>query len=231
MIYIKRLDTCFLRIPKTGSQSLQLFLQENVVDFAEDVMSRPILKTFRDQFVDVKLLKIPHNTNVEFKTAHVNAQFVIDNDICTSNTKFIGVIRDPYERQISNFIYRLRRDKNAKFKNEYEFIDSFRESISTGILSIEKRQYHIDKQINFFKYNRELLNNIDVWLIDNIEEKLISFCNVHNIEIKQPLQHINRSKGNKKELIDKLYTEELKQIVYEVYKEDFDLYNKLKGLS
>jgi hypothetical protein len=220
-----------LRIPKTGSQSLQLFLQQNVGDFSEDVIARPISKTSSNQFVDVKLRKIPHNTNVEFKTAHVNAQFTIDHGICTPNTKFIGVIRNPYEKQISNYIYRIRRNEINVPRDHNQFIDNFREAVKTGILSIEKKEYHTEKQADFFKYNGSLLENAEPWLLDDLEKKLVSFCENYGIDIKFPLDHINRSKGDKKELIDKLYSEELKEKVRDAYKEDFELYNKLKGLS
>jgi hypothetical protein len=231
MIYIKRLDTCFLRIPKTGSQSLLLFLQDNVVDLSEDIISRPISIRYESPFTDLKLSNLAHNTQINFITAHVNAQFIIDNGICTSSTKFIGVIRNPYERQISNYLYRINRKQNDIPKNENDLIYSFRKSVNTGILSTEKVDTHIDKQCNFFKYNGTFLNSSQPWLLDNLKNTLEIFCNNHSIKIKHPLEHINRSIGDKKKLIDKLYTEELKQKVYEVYKEDFELYNKLKGLS
>tara|TARA_R110000787_G_scaffold36891_1_gene94010 strand:- start:211 stop:942 length:732 start_codon:yes stop_codon:yes gene_type:complete len=241
MIYIKRFDTCFLRIPKTGSQSLHLFLEKNVIDFSNDVIARPILQTFQDPYQDVKLKKESLNTLIEFETAHVTAQFVIDNGIATPTTRFVGVIRNPYERQISNYLYRIRRQQFDTPKNSEEFISNFRKVIKDGILSIalypaphqkkakEIRHYHTMKQIDFFRYRGDLLDNINIWILDNLKLHLNEFCNYNNIEIIYELPHINKSPGNKRNLVDILYTTELKERVYEIYKEDFELYYKLKG--
>jgi hypothetical protein len=229
MIYIKRFDTCFLRIPKTGSQSLHLFLEKNVIDFSNDVIARPILQTFQDPYQDVKLKKESLNTLIKFETAHVTAQFVIDNGIATPTTRFVGVIRNPYERQISNYLYRIRKEQFDTPKNSEEFISNFRKVIKDGILSIETRHYLTMKQIDFFRYRGDLLDNINIWILDNLKLHLNEFCNYNNIEIIYELPHINKSPGNKRNLVDILYTTELKERVYEIYKEDFELYYKLKG--
>lgn len=229
MIYIKRLDTCFLRIPKTGSQALLLFLEQNIIDRLCDVVSRPARQEYINKYKDLKHVKVPLNTEVEFPTAHVTAQFTIDSGICTPNTRFIGVLRDPYEKQISNYIYRIRQ---KKFDVKQEgIIKDFREKIKTGILVDELGGHHLIPQSDFFKYNGKYLTNIDPWLYEDFHNRLYSFCASNNISVASHLQEVNVSPGNKKELIDILYTPELKQLVYNTYKEDFELRKKYANRS
>jgi hypothetical protein len=126
-------------------------------------------------------------------------------------------------------LYRIRKEQFDNPKNSEEFISNFRKVIKDGILSIETRHYHTMKQIDFFRYRGDLLDNINIWILDNLKLHLNEFCNYNNIEIIYELPHINKSPGNKRNLVDILYTTELKERVYEIYKEDFELYYKLKG--
>jgi hypothetical protein len=229
MIYIKRLDTCFLRIPKTGSQALLLFLEQNVVDRSSDIVSRPARQEYINKYKDLKHNKDPLNCEINFPTAHITAQFTIDNNICTPNTRFIGVIRDPYEKQISNYIYRIRQ-KKFDVKQE-DLIKDFRERIKTGLLADELKKHHLIPQSDFFKYDGNYLTNIDPWLYEDFHNKLYTFCSSNNISVVSQLREVNMSPGNKKKLIDILYTPELKQLVYSVYKEDFELRKKYANRS
>lgn len=232
MIYIKRLDTCFLRIPKSGSQSLQVFLQDNVIDVLNDVIARPIdvIKDNPQSYDDVNINFVPVNTNIHFETAHVTAQFVIDKGLCTPDTKFIGLVRNPFEKQISHYTYRVAQNIFQPPKSGDDFILNFRNAIKTGMIAAEQGQHHLMKQVDYFKYNGKLLDTAEPWLLDDLPICLDNFCKRYNIEIKIPLRHINKTAGDKKYLVDVLYTDELKQKVYDLYKEDFELHNNLKGL-
>ena len=230
MIYIKRLDTCFLFIPKTGSQSLHSFIEDNIVDYSVDVIGKPILQKTTNNYTDFFTVKAsPHNFSKKIYTRHVTAQFVIDLNICTSSTKFIGVIRNPYERPISLFTYEIRNNKyqSSNHLQDINFIDEFRKTIENGVVK-NKKEVHSLRQVDFFKYNGELLPNVEFWLLEDLEQHLNQFCKTHQIDIKKPVLHVNKTLGNKLKLVDVLYTDELKEKFYEAYKEDFEIYNKLK---
>jgi hypothetical protein len=231
MIYIKRFDTCFLRIPKTASQALQVFLQENVVDWSTDVVARPIVQFYSDVYKSAKNTR----SSLITSTAHLTAQFVIDSGRCTPNTQFIGTLRNPYERQLSHYMSGLSKKTSSYKKDHQEIINDFRNNISTGVISTEDHDYHINNdyhiisQSSFFKHNGKLLDNIQMWLFEDLEHNLSLFCKQHDIKIKIPLRHINKSPGNKHQLAEVMYTDELRLKVYETYREDFEIYNKLRG--
>jgi hypothetical protein len=229
MIYIKRIDTCFLFIPKTGSQSLHSFVEDNIVNYSEDVIGRPIFKKADNDHTDFFITKpAPHNFIGKIDTRHVTAQFVVNLKICTSTTKFIGVIRNPYERPISLLAYQLRNTCSShNYLLDLEHIEAFRQTIRNGVVE-NKKEIHSRSQVDFFKYNGELLPNVEFWLLEDLEQHLNQFCKTHQIDIKKPVLHVNKTLGNKLKLVDVLYTDELKEKFYEAYKEDFEIYNKLK---
>lgn len=225
MIYVKRFDTAFLRIPKTGSEALQLFLEQNVVDYSEDVISRPIRLLPPTETTNTKLHKIALNTTEVFPTGHATAAYTIDKGVCTTDTHFIGVIRDPLEKQVSNFIYRLRK---KEYVLQGTLANTFKMYITNGILTKEDYK-HTMSQVDYFKYNGCLLPNVEFWPYPKFNERLYEFCESHNVDIKNPLQTINKSPGDKKKLIALLYTADILEQVMDVYKDDFELYNSLMG--
>ena len=225
MIYIKRFDRAFLRIPKTGSEALQLFLEQNVVDYSEDVISRPIRLIPSTESTSIKLYKTALNTAEVFPTGHVSAAYTIDKEVCTTQTHFTGVIRDPLERQVSNFIYRLHK---KEYVLQGTLANTFKMYITNGILTKEDYK-HTMSQVDYFKYEGSLLPNVEFWPYPKFKEKLYQFCESNNVEIKNPLQTINKSPGDKKKLIASLYTPDILEQVMDVYQEDFELYNSLMG--
>jgi hypothetical protein len=83
MIYLPKENKCFVMIPKNASSS-----------------ARDLFKNNQDA-VRVKVDDLDH----------INVQTVIDHGLLTTDVKFYGVIRDPFERQLSLYLYRQRQQR------------------------------------------------------------------------------------------------------------------------
>jgi hypothetical protein len=217
MIYIKRLNFCYIRVPKSASSTVMTFLYNNVCDVREDVISRAF------EWDDTHYEKVYHVNCPILPHSHVDATYVIDNNIVPSNAIFKGVVRHPFERQLSLYFYRIR---TGIYGHKKPSIQEFRSKIIEGVLQDKPQQ--MQSQSSFLQYKGKTVG--DYWLCDNIDKHLYDFCELQSIPIKVPLKNINVSPGNKKELVDIFYTPELKTQVRNKYYEDFELYERLKDL-
>lgn len=217
MIYIKRLNFCYIRIPKSASTTVMTFLYNNICDPAEDIVSRAFEwdNDIYNKLFCLNCPTLPHS--------HVDVTYVIDNAIVPSSAIFKGVVRQPYERQLSLYFYRIR---GGVYGHKKPSIAEFRSKIIDGVLQDHPQQ--MQTQSSFLKHKNITIG--DYWLCDNIQQQLYDFCETHSIPIKVPLSCINKSPGNKKQLIDIFYTAELKAQVKNRYYEDFQLYERLKDL-
>lgn len=186
------------------------FLYENVCT-EDDIISKIVkLDSNSNSYVKIRNVAVPHT--------HVDSTYVIEHNIVPSDAHFICVIREPLERQLSLYLYRIR---DGIYPVRIPSPEHFRSLFIDGRLKDSTQQ--MQPQSTFI--NKQLSHTY--WLYDNVEKHLIDFCVTNNIEITSPLQVMNRSPGNTKKLVDIFYTEELKNQVREAYEEDFILYNKV----
>lgn len=190
------------------------FLYENVC-YEEDIISKLLIWT------GTEYARIYHKNSPPLPHSHVDSSYVIEHNIVPETAHFIGVIREPLERQLSLYLYRIR---DAKYEVRLPSPEHFRSLFIDGMLKDKTQQ--MQPQSTFI--NKELSHTY--WLFDTVDKHLTDFCITNNIEIKSPLQVMNRSPGNTKKLVDIFYTEELKNQVREAYEEDFILYNKVLNI-
>jgi hypothetical protein len=217
MIYIKRLNFCYIRVPKNASSTVMTFLYNNVCDTREDIASRAF------EWDDTKYEKVYYLNCPVLPHSHVDATYVIDNNIVPSTATFKGVVRQTYERQLSLYFYRIR---NGIYGHKKPSVAEFRSKIIDGVFQDKPQQ--MQTQTSFLAYKGNVLG--DYWLFDNINKHLYDFCESYSIPVKTSLNTINKSPGNKKELVEIFYTPELKAQVKAKYYEDFELYERLKDL-
>jgi flagellar basal body rod protein FlgB len=215
MIYIRRLNFCFIRVPKTASQAILYFLYKNVYT-KHDITS----KNFNLNKLTNTLAFTEHN--ISLTTGHLTAQEIIENNIASSDTNFYAVIRCPFERQLSLYMYKI---KNNDYGKVYPSPKHFRSLIKKGVLH-DKKPYRTLPQHKFLEFNGISMGTW--WSYNNIEQNLYEFCKSNNINITYKLETINTSPGKKDKLIDIFYSADLKQDVYLAYKKDFEIYEKVK---
>jgi hypothetical protein len=206
MIYIKRFNLCFVEIPKTASQSIRHAFLKNVVNWNEDNISGLY--------------------SADVHKIHSNSRYIIRNNLAPRNAKFIGVIREPLERQLSAYIYYNKIPTPNHFYKIYsreprkDDIPYFWEFM--GKVGSESQSSYINQGLNH-----------EFWLYDNLEDHFQKFKQEYNIDSTLKLEIINKGMADPnlttKSLIDKFYSEELKDIMKRIYADDFKLYDELKN--
>jgi hypothetical protein len=211
MIYFKRLNTCFIRIPKNASSSAMLFLYDNVWH-KEDTISR--MYRWNEHEYD----KTYHENCPVLPNAHVDAKYVIDNGIVPATAQFYGIIREPLERCLSLYLYRIRDGRYGKILPSPEHFQSL---FKYGVLQDTPQQMQI--QSTFLNETGKY------WLYEDIEKQLTDFCAQHNIKISVPLQLLNKSPGDTKRLVPIFFSNKVLTEFKIAYQKDFELYEKVKN--
>ena len=216
MIYIKRFNLCFVEIPKTASKAMRDFMIEELIDESEDTFTRNMYET------------------------HQNSRYIIRNKLAPSNAKFIGVIREPLERQLSAYLFIWNRLFNLNLLRAHQTepsLQHFKKVYEVGRMDSTGRpgfwefmnKMGTESQSSYI--NRGL--NHEFWLYENLEDHIEDFKKEYNIRSDAFLKKINLTREDDtiqtKSLIDKFYDDELKDIIKKQYADDFKLYNELKN--
>jgi hypothetical protein len=158
--------------------------------------------------------------------------------LAPSNAKFIGVIREPLERQLSAYIFSWRRLLHYGYIKEpiEPSLEHFKEIYQAGIRPDGRPVFWefmnktgSESQSSYI--NRSL--NHEFWLYENLEDHIEDFKKEYNLSPDASLKKINITNEDEtittKSLIDKFYDDELKDIMKKQYADDFKLYNELKN--
>ena len=191
------------------------FLYNNACNPAEDVVSRAF------EWEDEIFNKIYHLNCPALPHSHVDASYVVQTNIVPITATFTGVIRNPFEKQLSLYLYRTRNRNYGSIKPS---IEDFRSRFIDGVL--QDKPQHMQSQLSFLKVNNKLVGSF--WLFERVEQHLLDFCEEHSIDVTTPMKLLNKSPGNKKDLVEIFYDAKLKSAVLEAYKEDFEEYDRLK---
>jgi hypothetical protein len=216
MIYVKRLNLCFIEIPKTASKAIRNFIVEEMANPIEDVF----------------------NDGINMHETHYNSRYIIRNKLAPSNAKFIGVIREPLERQLSAYIFSWRRLLHYGYIKEpiEPSLEHFKEIYQTSVRPDGRPGFwefmnKMGSESQSSYINRGL--NHEFWLYENLENHIEDFKKEYNIRPDAFLKKINITNEDEtvttKSLIDKFYDDELKDIMKKQYADDFKLYNELKN--
>jgi hypothetical protein len=126
MIYIKRHNLVFIRVPKTASTSIAHHIINNLV--CED---------------DLNLAwRVSYS---KINNSHMTAKFAIDNNLVPANAHFIGVIREPLERLLSLYFARYGEGRYQ----EKLSVENFRIKASRGFIDDHPHQMRL--QSNFLE--------------------------------------------------------------------------------
>ena len=193
-----------MRVPKTGSTSVQKFLIDNI-DQNDNVAHSKIL------LFDLSPKIIPKEAN-----AHMNIQQAIEYGVLEQEHfdtfDMYGIIRNPIDRFVSQVYH-----------------DEHQDSIKTSIdknKAIEKLLKNIDFTDNdrqpqhfWLTHNNQLINN--VFLYENINEMTNKMLGV-----EKEITHKHRSGKRFDRNLDDIDVG-LKEEITKLYAKDFEIYNKV----
>lgn len=140
-------------------------------------------------------------------------------------------VRNPYERIYSEYSYLKAGGRNNKSDQEISFILEKFDNFSEFLLELKDNDVfqnieHFRPQSYWLLNKEDKLNLEYIGKIETIEYDLNIICKMNNLP-KIELNHLNKS--NKKILnIEKVYCNETKKIINELYNDDFELFDYKK---
>jgi hypothetical protein len=139
------------------------------------------------------------------------------------------IVRNPYDRVVSAYYY-LRRGGGSHddVKDGREYCHrKFPEFIKQDLKRASKKQIHF-KPMHYWVYDRCQVKATHIAKMENIKRDLIKIAEELKLPIPDPIPHANRTVHPESE---ELYTKELREIVYNIYKKDFKLFGYEANIS
>jgi hypothetical protein len=157
--------------------------------------------------------------SVTIKNFHPTLQECVDKcyiDPPLSKYKIFATIRNPYEKLLSLYLYRARQKQKSVSPIDFET------QIVTGQGKLIDHPWQMRLQSDFLMYNSKEFGTW--WCFDNLYSEFTKL----NLGISLP--HKNKSSlYNTADLVDIFYTPSLKQLVFDTWNKDFELYYKVKN--
>lgn len=228
----RKFKTIFVHIPKTGGTSIEKILdmsRRNNFYSTNRKFDENTKNLIFDNFSEEEKLicsakNMQHFTFLELKK-------LIDPNFFDSAFKF-SIVRNPYARLVSEYFFAL---KVAQYNH---LLNSIREESPSFDLfvkvqlnlprleRIRKFDAHLETQCSFLLDENNTLNSFDkIYKLETEMKNCLDFCKMKaNINIID----IHAREGTHEKDMTRYYNEETKDLVYNFYKQDFDLlgYNK-----
>jgi len=222
----------FLRVCKNASTSLAAWFVTNACNRNNPRDKWTAIPDFRmpDQNVPQSFLQ---KYSYHFQCHHMTLQGLIDEKIVTEkqleDMDIIGVIRNPFDRQISLFkwLYRNVGDVGPGTVEEAGDVTAFRYRFREG-------KHHLDinnevVQADYFKLNGEIHPNCKIWLWEDIRSQQEKLMKEKNIVERYPLLRSKVSNRTRdRQEFERYYDDKTMRAVREYFDEDFKLIQKLK---
>lgn len=218
MPYFKNKKILFIHIPKTGGTSLETYLSRNEEMLIYHNKTSKILYNF-DEINGISLQHLTYKDILKNKE-----KFKLN----FNNIKIISIVRNPYERIISDLIFfkiiNLNTHPNKVYKRMKNYIFSPNEKFDNHNLQqycfLINNNNEIEKKIKIFKcenLNNELINygfkDFDLALTFKQESDIIQINDIEKI------------KKERKEKYMKLLNKNSIKLINRIYEKDFILFN------
>ncbi len=190
MIRIPHLEISLILIPKTGTTSIKDYILKNCPG------------------------------SIEHKRTHISKHEAIEDKFASPEDRFIAVVRDPIELQLSRYFYKCRQGMVERNSPE-----DFRQRIKQGKGLLTGGEYYETAPQYWF------VDRTD-WLVPftRLESFYSSFIEVCGYLEVHPFKKLNKSNLiHTSLLLPYYYDAETKELAEHYHKQDIELYKKAKG--
>jgi hypothetical protein len=197
MPFYKEINTLFIHIPKTGGSSLENYLKSK---YTEKLYS----ETGGNKIIpDINLQKISlqHQT---FNSIYENRE-LLDIDF-NDNLKIITIVRNPFNKVISDLLWWKFIDINSDKNYVYEIIKLYIKMDNVDNHNLEQYKFIIDN-------NGNIIDNIKIFKTENLTKELNEYGYEDYYEYPKVDNYYNYL--NEKSI----------NLIKEFYKKDFELFN------
>lgn len=205
--YIKK-NILFIHIPKTGGTTLENFFKK------DDIQKLYSGKTNN-------ILPFPHN-KISLQHQYLETILKFQNKLnikITDKTRFVTIVRNPYERLVSDLFWYKLINQNSSQEEVFEKIKHFVKKENTFLYD-----NHNSPQYRFLCDNNG--NIIKDILILNTEN-LTNDINKHFSKFNRSINNYNVNKINKRSYMSYLNIDSIK-LINNIYEKDFELFNYKK---
>lgn len=199
----------FFHIPKCAGTSIQVHLGLQSKSNLSGIIAK-----------DNKQITLHHLTPIDMK----RFGFISD-ELLECYFKFT-IIRDPFDRMVSDYLWQQRFDGHKQFADISfnQYLD-FAEQVIDEELYFEKRHYdHFRPMGSYCINNGELLVD-DILLLDNLDQGLDRIKHKIGLTTKLPKWNSSNQKT------DQFRTNENIDRVYKIYASDKELYDRVNSLE
>lgn len=206
----------FIHVPKCAGTSIETALQmrENVNFYTEGVTLKNLNELPSDVFTDEEYRMCASKNKQHYTFKELNK--ILPKNII-DNYKKVSVVRNPFDRLVSEYYF-----CGGSIKIHKNFEDFIKKSLKLDKFT---RNWlydgHLETQTSYLINEEGNFNSID--RIFKYEELNLCIDYIKNITGSSYFPHARKSLAQK--TYEEHYTPELKQIVYEFYKEDFVNFN------
>ena len=210
MPYFKNNDAniLFIHIPKTGGSSLENYFSKkfniplnNKSLFMSSIYEKTIIQN-----------NIIINTHMQHLTFQTIFKYKKELDIDFNNIKIITIVRNPYERIMSDLFFIPKINRNTSQEEVFNILQEY-------VLSDNLDNHNIPQNDFITNCNKELINNIHILRTETLRNDM------HNLGYTDFFNHDNSN--NKVDYYKYLNNDSIK-LINDFYDYDFKLFNYTK---
>ena len=216
MPIIHSLKTIFIHIPKAGGTSIETVL----CDF-------PL---FRYQLVNkFNWYGNIRNDETKYELDHSTMAYLKKNCKYYDNSYFsFAIVRNPYARLVSEYHYcKYQYSRFIKKLDSFkDFVYELKDKFDYVLKNKEKDHLYVSHYLPqyLFTHNYRKIKIVNkIYKLENLNEEWSNICKILQIDKELIRSEKNASKFEYN--YQDYYDDELKSIVYEMYKDDFEIFN------
>jgi hypothetical protein len=216
MPIIHSMKTIFIHIPKAGGTSIETIL----CDFP---LFRYQLVNKYNWYGNIK------NDETKYELDHSTMAYLKRNCKYYDNSYFsFAIVRNPYARLVSEYHYcKYQYSRFIKKLDSFkDFVYELKDKFDYVLKNKESDHLYVSHYLPqyLFTHNYRKIKIVNkIYKLENLNEEWSDICEI--LEIDKELVRTEKNASKFKYNYEDYYDDELKSIVYEMYKDDFEVFN------